>query len=402
MTPLRAWHSITVLAIAHGLAVNAAYAGIITTVDVAKANANDSLTFNSDFGIDTGTAMAPVTTFMFGGKNYMGRTVTPNNGSPIVIYDLTTLTLDAGTTLTIRGSLPIGFVTLDVANVQFDISIAGTLSVSADGQTPGAGGGAGGRVTNPGSKATGAETGAGGTGTGTAGGAGGGGGYGGKGGQGAIGPQERGNRTGGVGGDTYGSPELTTLFGGGGGGGSKVGPGERPAVGGGGGGGILLSTKGKISVSGRVEADGARGGDPSMGMGGGGGAGGSILLEALDGVCEANSVVISGRVSAKGGSGGSDNVRASGGGGGGGGRVFVSDCFADLSRVNVRGGSGGFTTTNEPLELQGKAGDKGTVQTAPKPVPSPSSLLLVVSGLVVGLAGLSRRRNRWLNRISPT
>ena len=66
-----------------------------------------------------------------------------------------------------------------------------------------------------GGKATGAATGAGGTGTGTAGGAGGGGGHGGMGGQGAIGPQERGNRTGGVGGDVYGSPELKNLFGGG-------------------------------------------------------------------------------------------------------------------------------------------------------------------------------------------
>lgn len=317
MTPMRAWCPIALLAIAPGLAVSPAHAGVITTVDMAKANANDGLRFNSDFGIDTGTAMTPITMFMFDGKNYMGRIVTPNNGTPIVVYDLTTLTVDAGKTLTVRGSLPIGFVTLDIAGVPFDISIEGIISASADGQTAGPGGGAGGGSANAGGKATGAATGAGGTGTGTGGGAGGGGGYGGKGGQGAVGGVGQGNRTGGVGGDTYGAADLSVLFGGGGGGGAKVAPGERATVGGGGGGGIMLNTKGKIRVSGRIEADGSRGGDTTgPGLGGGGGAGGSILLEALDGLCKADSVVVTGRISARGGSGGADNVRASGGGGG--------------------------------------------------------------------------------------
>lgn len=394
MILMRAWSSIALFPIALGLAVSLAHAGVITSVDVAKANANDGLRFKDDFTIDTGTLMTPTTMFMFDGKNYMGRIVMPNNGAPIVVYDLTTLVVDARRTLTIRGSLPIGFITLDAPAMEFDISIEGTLSVSADGQRPGPGGGAGGGAANPGGKATGAATGAGETGTGTGGGAGGGGGYGGKGGQGAVGGVGRGNRTGGAGGDTYGTPDLTVLFGGGGGAGAKVAPGERPTVGGGGGGGIFLSTKGKIRVSGRVEADGSRGGDtPGPGLGGGGGAGGSILLEALDGLCKADSVVITGRVSARGGSGGADGVRASGGGGGGGGRVFVSDCFADLSRVNVRGGPGGFTTADEPMELQGKAGADGTVRTPPKPVPTASSLLLVTAGLG-GLAGLSWRRHR--------
>jgi hypothetical protein len=199
---------------------------------------------------------------------------------------------------------------------------------------------------------------------------------------------------GGAGGDTYGTSDLTALFGGGGGAGAKVAAGEKSTAGGGGGGGILLSTKGKLRVSGRVEADGARGGDTGgPGLGGGGGAGGSILLEALDGMCKPDSVVITGRVSARGGSGGSDSVHASGGGGGGGGRVFVSDCFADLSRVSVRGGPGGFTTADEPPDLQGKPGADGTLQAPPKPVSAPSPLVLAAAGLAA-LAGLKWRPHR--------
>ena len=394
MILMRAWYPIVLFVIVPGLSHSPAHAGVITSVDIAKANANDGLRFNSDFGLTTGTVMTPVTAFMFGGKNYTGRIVTPKDGAPIVVYDLTTLSIDAGKTLTIEGSLPIGFITLDAPATEFDISIEGILSLSAEGQKPGAGGGAGGNAANAGGKATGAAGGSGETGTGTGGGAGGGGGYGGKGGQGAVGGVGQGNRTGGLGGDTYGTPDLKVLFGGGGGAGAKVPQGERATVGGGGGGGVFLSTKGKIRVSGRVEADGARGGDtPGPGLGGGGGAGGGILLEALDGVCKADTVVISGRISARGGSGGSDGVRASGGGGGGGGRVFVSDCFADLTRVNVRGGSGGFTTFDEPMELQGKAGENGTLQTPPKPVPAPSSLVLIVSGLA-GMIGMSTRTHR--------
>ena len=92
-----------ILAIALSLAMNTGHAGVITTVDGARANANDSLRFNGDFAIDTGTAMTPVTSFMFDGKNYMGRIVTPINGTPIVVYDLTTLAVDAGKTVTVLG-----------------------------------------------------------------------------------------------------------------------------------------------------------------------------------------------------------------------------------------------------------------------------------------------------------
>jgi hypothetical protein len=73
--------------------------------------------------------------------------------------------------------------------------------------------------------------------------------------------------------------------------------------------------------------------------------------------------------------------------------VFVSDCFADLSRVNVRGGSGGFTTADEQLELHLKTRRDVTLQTPPKPVPAPSPLMLVAGGLA-GLAGIAWRLHR--------
>jgi hypothetical protein len=234
---------------------------------------------------------------------------------PDGILQYTDVNIPAGVTVTFKKNAA---NTPAVILASGDITIAGTLSVSASaasGQTAGAGGpggydgGKGGPMFSPGGPGKGPGGGNGGVGTSSNGYicAGGGGGYGGQGGNAnsAYGC----NTTGGA---VYGSAVLVPLIGGSGGGG---GAGTSTMVGGGGGGGggaLLLAATGKITVSGTISADGGSGtytylsGIASYS---GGGSGGAIRLIAttIDGNGKINANGAAG--SGYGGAGGAGRIR---------------------------------------------------------------------------------------------
>jgi hypothetical protein len=185
------------------------------------------------------------------------------------------------------------------------MNVAGMIDVSAAGQTPGPGGGAGGdRKTNGEAKLGGGCGGA----TGQiglvsfGGGAGGSfGGGGGNGGDGPPGPQPCDSLCG-----DPSKPGIVVGGGGGGGGNGSVGT-PVGGVGGGGGGGLQLTAMLEIKVSGTILAGGGggSGGKTLSGSGGGGGSGGGVIIEAPN-------VEISGSVVANGGGGGGGTVSSFG------------------------------------------------------------------------------------------
>jgi hypothetical protein len=143
--------------------------------------------------------------------------------------------------------------------------------------------------------------------------------------------QPAGNPTsyGGMAGDVYGTPVISSqmYFGSGGGGGGSDDNNSFPGGNGGSGGGLAVIAARMVEISGSVTSNGGTGGSGNAGGrtgGGGGGAGGSILLQA-------DSLVLgSGRVQALGGSGGSGMNSGGAGGAGGVGRIRIEYC-ASLS-----------------------------------------------------------------------
>lgn len=242
--------------------------------------------------------------------------------------------ISIGGTLRVVGTRPLILVARD------GISITGGIDVSAVAATPGPGGRAG--ATSSGASASGPGNGRGGAHDGDwDDGGGGGGGQCGAGGEGGDGGAARGGAGGGVT-DVAADPE--SIRGGGGGG---AGNGDHFGRGGGGGGGVQLSSRGSITVGGRVlarGADGANGfgGDDNDGAGGGGGAGGWILLEAP-------SVMVTGTLDASGGRGGSGQNGGAGGGGGAG--------------ASLAGGGGGDNASGwgDPGDGGGGGGGAGCI-----------------------------------------
>ena len=356
---------------------------VMISVNTTMANANGTLDVTAGFSINTGTTASPTTSFKTpGGQTFTGRIFNQANGPPIVVYDLTDLSIARRIDLSITGSNPIAFLTTNNMNINGILSANGQPPDGSTGGAAGAGGGNGGAATRDGSAAPKANTGQGmAGGNNTLPGGGGGGGYGGTGGAGTTAGQAVGNTRGGDGGAMYGQRDLSVLFGGGGGGGAK---GASAAGGGGGGGAIMLFAEGDMNISGRVAANGGRSSIAAANYGGGGGAGGSILLED----CLPGEIQITGRVTANGGNGGDATTMAGAGGGGAGGRVYIADPDVSLDRVFVNGGERGINSGS----AQAGAGMMGTKAQGMSVncVPEPSSCVLLIAG--IGLVAASRMK----------
>ena len=187
---------------------------------------------------------------------------------------------------------------------------------------------------------------------------------------------------GGPGGSSYG--DLAVSLQGGSGGGTYVSrAGYSP--GGGGGGAIEIGAVGGIAVGGSILANGGGGANLLFGPGGGGGSGGGIFLHG-------NLVTLSssGVLSAQGGGGG-----GFGGSGGGGGRVLIEvgpgGFSGDVSSINVSGGDSNFLPPPFPSGPFSGDGAPGVV--AINLVPEPASLMLLGIGLL-GVLGYARHAGR--------
>jgi hypothetical protein len=250
--------------------------------------------------------------------NWCGTAPTPvaqdqSDGPQVVIIPLYGLTITNGNTLRLIGSRPV------ILAVDGDVTVAGTIDASADGETPGAGGnwscgssqggdGSGGPATYEGA------SGGGGGGFGTAGG---------RGGRAdddsdfSFPPFVQGDNVtspGGSAGEARADVDLEPLIGGCAGG-AAGGCGTTRAAGGG---AVQISARGELDVSGTIRANGANGSVPcgtnEEGGGTGGGSGGGILLESTGGST-------SGTLQVNGGNGGEN---------GAGCGYFTAHCCADL------------------------------------------------------------------------
>lgn len=229
---------------------------------------------DGDCTIDTDTSLASCGE---GAGDVLGFAIeTQSDGSKVAVYAAKSVSIPAGKSLTVHGSLPLVMIALAT------ITIDGALKANAVFDTA-----VGGGAKFPGTTLSkGAGSGGGGTATLTA--AGGGGSYCGTGGAGGAesGPSSNG-------GPTYGTPDITPLVGGSSGGG---------AGGGGAGGGaiqLVAGTSITIGSSGSIHvgAGGGAFGGVSGQEANGGGSGGSILLESL-------AVNVAGTLAANGGGGG--------------------------------------------------------------------------------------------------
>jgi hypothetical protein len=257
-------------------------------------------------------------------------------GPGIVVLPLRGLTVASGRTLTVVGSRPL------VLAVRGNVSIAGTVSASANGTTPGSGGNL--------SCTPAPASGQGGNGSGSyrrwpnepnAGASGGGGGgfgsAGGSGGRSDTDGNGCGNCAGGSGGATRGNATLVPLIGGCPGGRA----GGCSTDGGGGGGALQLTASGSLTVSGTLRANGGAGaagcGNADENGGTGGGSGGSLLLEA-------SSVNLTGATfAAAGGQGGQngDFAGAFGCGGRAGGNGSTNPSASGGNGAGCQGGGSG-------------------------------------------------------------
>lgn len=291
-----------------------------------------------------------------GGFLGTGVTMTANAGFGafnIAVFAFGSFELDAGRKITATGSRPLAILS------QNDLSVAGTIDVSAVSDVAGAGGGMGGATPPPldGDDALGAPTTGGGTlGPGGAGGSGGG--FGGAGGAGSAGGSPSGNGLGGaaLGGVAYANLSSAIQ---GGSGGSTGGSGATPRTGGGGGGGIELGAVSNLVIAstGSVLANGGNGASSSGTLaGGGGGAGGGILLHAAN-------VTQNGTLSAKGGAGGNGTQR---GGGGGGGEILVASASGSyVQHLGTEDVSGGAQGLGSSVAVPGQNGHVTVTAAAP-------------------------------------
>jgi hypothetical protein len=245
---------------------------------------------------------------------------TQQNGPELVVLPMKSLQIAPGSTFRVLGSRPVALIVFG------NVSVAGTIDVSANGTA----GGAGNHWNCLSSLGTN------GSGTRSDGGQNGGGGGGAFGSNGGNGGWSSGV-AGGNGGQPRGSNLLSPLLpgcNGGWGGGCGAGPG-------GAGGAVEIAASGRVDISGGVFARGAAGADgcDSSGAATGGGSGGGILIEANQVLLSGGSLIAEGGrggTGANGGNGGlggtadsgqpGTSVASNGGGGGGGstGRIRIS------------------------------------------------------------------------------
>lgn len=253
-----------------------------------------------------------------------GKLTPPQPG--VAIYDKTKwwvivvgkMVLEKDVTLKVVGGRPLIIVAWD------HIYIKGTLDLSANGTTPGPGGGAGGATSAHGKGCGGGNKGTN-PGVFDPWGGGAGGSFGGKGGSGSEAGKAQ-----------CGDICLQPLSGGSGGGGGRNTGGE----GGAGGGGVQLTAGSAVVIDGVIHAGGGGGrggksGDTGSG-GGGGGSGGGVLVEAID-------VTINGTVAANGGGGGGSGTLTETGGSGKDGSASISPASGGgaITWFAGKGGTGG-------------------------------------------------------------
>jgi hypothetical protein len=269
-----------------------------------SGSAPDVLLDCGTLNLDTGS---------LGGNVWCGRPAparivkTQQNGPDLVVVPMKSFQIAAGSTFRVLGSRPVALIVFG------DVNVAGTIDVSANGSSGGAG-----NNWNCTANLNGG-------GTRSDGGPNGGGGGGALGSTGGNGGSSSGSSSG-VAGQPRGSSLLSPLIpgcNGGWGGGCGVGPG-------GGGGAVEIAATGRIDITGSVlsrGADGANGCDATGGATGGG-SGGGILIEANQVFLSGGSLIAEGGRGGHGANGGNGGLGgtsgagqpgASGGGKGGGG-----------------------------------------------------------------------------------
>jgi hypothetical protein len=196
------------------------------------------------------------------------------------------------------------------------------------------------------------------------------------------------------GGSTYGSATLLPLIGGSGGSGGAGGTSFRGAGGGGGGGAILIAASGTVTVAGAIDANGARGGESSVGStrggAGGGGAGGAVRIVA-------SSIAGSGDIRATAGAGGFGNEQAIDGRAGGAGRIRlepdVSFTFSGSTSPAMSFAAPGdvFVAGFPSLRITSVAGQPAPLEptgdadiTLPSDTPNPVTVIFETSNVPVG------------------
>lgn len=324
--------------------------GIFVEAILCLAGLADAQTIvGSGQTISFNSSATPPTCSLSSGGSVTGSVI---NGT--ATFNFSGLTISAGATVSVVGSLPVNIISSTNIYVDAVINVSAPVFNTVT-QTGGAGGGGGGYA-----------GGAGGTnitsGGGPGGGVyisgkytGGGGGYGGNGGGGRGTPNDFGA--------TNGLPQLLVLSGGSGGAGGR---GDYPAsgdvnaqsggAGGGGGGAIALTaTAGDITIdtAGQIIANGGGYDNTTNGvveqLAGAGGSGGAIRLAAGSGT-----VTINGILSATGGQGGTitlTNKTSNAGPGGGGGRIAIysaSGSYAGSGTVTVAAGVPGEDGSGNP------------------------------------------------------
>jgi hypothetical protein len=260
-------------------------------------------------------------------------------GTSAIVLVMETLTIADGSTLELRGELPVIVAVFDRA------SIDGVVDASARASAPGPGAD---RACDGGEGIDGA-----GSGSSTGAGGGSGGGYGSTGGDGGQGGDSASGSSAGAevtGGGVNGSAELEPLRGGcsgGDGGGASV-------PGGAGGGAVQISVAGELQIGGTINAAGG-GGAPGVAArdgGGGGGSGGSIVLEAT--AIELGTTAV---ISANGGAGGAGQPStATTGASGEDGRASAAAATGGVPTSAAGGGGDGAV---RGTQAQG-GGDGGT------------------------------------------
>ncbi len=278
--------------------------------DVFPVSFTGTSTINTDTGgvTNNGLGIAPETT-TFGGMR-------------VIVFE----TLSIAGTLTVSGTMPLAIV------VDGNVSITGTLDVSANGAAGG-----------PGRLTAGACLGSAGT-------SGGGGGGGGRYVNGGTGGDDDDGSSGAGGGSALADLDIVPLQGGCKGGNTGTPP-TNGATGGGGGGAIQIVSRSSISITGSGVIDASGGGgvhndaSSALAAGSGGGSGGGILLEAPQVIVDGSSVILS----TKGGGGAAASSAAGTGGSGTDGGIGAGVAAGGTFSGQPSGGAGGNESSNPGL-----------------------------------------------------